>query len=160
MSIEIHPEPHVRRQQQTVDEIMSPHVIATDSDSTIGDAMDTMDRFSVHHLVVEDRGKFVGVVSDRDLLRHISPFAGTINERPRDATTLHQRLFAVATYHPISVETGTPLAEAAGLLLQRDISCLPVLGHDGRVIGVLTSRDLVRGLVHALEQGICELPHA
>lgn len=153
-------ESDVDRELQTVDEVMSPHVIATDSDSTVGDAMDTMERFAVHHLVVEDRGRFVGVVSDRDLLRHISPFAGTINERPRDATTLRQRLFAVATYHPISIPTGTPLAEAARLLLQRDISCLPVLGHDGRVMGVLTSRDLVRGLVDALDAGICRLPHA
>lgn len=151
---------YTHHRPQTVDEVMTPHVIAVDSDATIEDAMATMERFSVHHLVVEDRGKFVGVISDRDLLRHISPFAGTINERPRPATTLRQRLFTVATYRPVSVPAGTPLAEAARLLLERDISCLPVLGHDGRVSGVLTSRDLVRGLVHALEQGTCELPHA
>lgn len=159
MDVDMDTAPRAPHRRQTADEVMTPHVITVDSDATIEDAMATMERFRVHHLVVEDRGKFVGVISDRDLLRHISPFAGTINERPRDATTLRQRLFTVTTYRPVSIPTGTPLADAAQLLLQRDISCLPVLGYDGRVTGVLTSRDLVRGLVHALERGTCELPH-
>ncbi len=45
-----------------------------------------------------------------------------------------------------------PIEEAAALLLDRGVSCLPVRDDAGEVIGIVTSRDLLRGMVS------CALP--
>jgi CBS domain-containing protein len=81
-----------------------------------------------HLLVVDDRGKLVGIVSDRDLLRA----AG------RDSLVGEVMSSEVQTVGP-----ATPAATAAEKLLRRKISALAVVDGQGRPIGIITSTDLI-----------------
>ena len=138
--------------QLTVEQIMSSPVITIDAGATLCETQYLLERHHIHHLLVEYDGKLVGVVSDRDVLRHLSPFVGTLSERVRDANTLLRRAFQFASYHPITVERDAAVTEAAWLLLSRNISCLPVVDDESRAIGILTTRDLLRGILE------CPLP--
>jgi acetoin utilization protein AcuB len=102
--------------------------------------------------VVTNGGNPVAVVSDRDILRALSPFLGTIVELPRDQHTLLRPVLQVATFHPISVHRTASIYEAAAVLLDRGISCLPVVDDWGRITGIVTSSDLMRGMLS------CRLP--
>jgi CBS domain-containing protein/mannitol/fructose-specific phosphotransferase system IIA component (Ntr-type) len=53
----------------------------------------------------------------------------------------------VMTMRPVSVGAETPLREAALLLARRGLTALPVLGEDGRLIGLLSDRELMRHLL-------------
>lgn len=85
----------------------------------------------IRHLpVVDDSGKLVGLVTQRDLLA-----AGSDLDRPiadimrRDVKT---------------VRPSTPACEAAYLLLRHDIGCVPVTDEDSRLLGIITDTDFVR----------------
>jgi acetoin utilization protein AcuB len=134
--------------------IMTPHPLTIEANASLFEARDLLQRHRVHHLLVVDRGRVVAVLSDRDLLRAMSPFLGTIGEQQRDSHTLMRPVFQLATYHPVTVRTDASVYEAAALLLEHGISCLPVVSPSGDVVGVVTSRDLVRGLL------ACALPAA
>ncbi len=122
-------------------------MVTVDPSTSIANALRLTREHSIHHLVVTIGTKFLGVVSDRDLLQHVSPFAGTINERPRDAVTLQRPISGIATYHAVTTTPGATVAQAARLLLNQGISSLPVLDDDGMLVGIVTTRDLVRGLL-------------
>lgn len=87
-----------------------------------------------HFLVVEDDGRLVGVVSDRDLLR--------ASARKFD----WQRIVVadVMTRGAVTARATTPLSAATELLLRRRINCLAVTDGTDRVLGILTSTDLLR----------------
>lgn len=116
-----HPEPPSDRQRDslptdaipvattTVAQIMGRHAVSIDSDATPASALQRMRQHDVHHLLVEDQGQFVGVISDRALLQHLSPFIGKVSEQRRDAWTLERCVFQITTYAPTTVSADGPL---------------------------------------------------
>ena len=136
----------------TVADVMSFPLITIEAEVTLAEARDLLAEYHCHHLVVTNRGTPVAIVSDRDIMRSISPFLGTIGEQPRDAHTLLRPVMQVATYRPITVHRTASIYEAAAILLERGISCLPVIDNTGGIIGIVTSSDLMRGMLS------CSLP--
>jgi acetoin utilization protein AcuB len=111
-----------------------------------------MHTYRVHHLLVTDHGRVVAMLSDRDLARTVSPRAGTLVARRDDDATLRQPVYRAASYSLVTVRHDAPIEEAAALILERGISALPVAGDADGVIGIITTRDLLRGLLS------CALP--
>jgi len=63
----------------TVGDIMSQPVHTVRSDENLEAARKALETLHVHHLLVENKGQIVGIVSDRDVLRNLSPYAGGIS---------------------------------------------------------------------------------
>ena len=97
-----------------------------------------------HHLLVVERGRLVGVISDRDVLQAASPFLDTVGESWRDAATLTRAAREIMTSDVVTVQAPTPVEEAARLMLERGVSCLPVVDDEGRAEGIVTSKDVLR----------------
>ena len=134
----------------TVGDIMSRPPISVFADSELRDARNTMRAHGIHHLLVEDRGRIVGVLSDRDVLRAISPYADGHAAQRRDDETLQRPVYSAASYNMTTVQRDTPIELAAATMLEHHISCLPVTGLDEEVVGIVTSRDLLRATVSCL----------
>lgn len=144
-------EPELAR---TVADLMSRGTITIDADATLAEARERMAQHAVHHLLVTDRERIVAVLSDRDLLRQTSPYVGTPSESERDAATLRRHVFRAASYDLVTVSADEPIEDAAALLIERHVSCLPVCDWGGDIIGMVTSRDLLRGVLS------CVLPRS
>ena len=83
----------------------------------------------MHHvLVCDSEGQLQGVVSDRDLL----------GETVQAATR-------VMTCAPMTVRPDTTASAAIAVMLEHQISCLPVV-HDDQICGILTRTDLLLSL--------------
>ncbi len=129
---------------QTVGEIMSHDLHTIAADAELWEARNQFQHFGIHHLFVEDAGSVIALVSDRDVLRAISPYADTNAAQRRDEATLHRKVFQAATYRLITVPAGALVQEAAAILLEHGISCLPVVDAEDRIVGIVTTRDLLR----------------
>ncbi|PZC49883.1 MAG: acetoin utilization protein AcuB [Chloroflexi bacterium] len=138
--------PHAYDAGTPVQAVMSRDVLSVDADTTLGAAREQMRLAGVHHLLVYDRSRLVAVISDRDLLAHLSPRLGTMAEQRDDTSTLLRRVFQAASYQPVTIPCGATIAAAAAILLRHTISCAPVTDALGEVVGVLTSRDLLGAL--------------
>jgi CBS domain-containing protein len=112
--------------------------------------------------VIDDRGRLVGVVTEGDLLR---PQAGVTGpDRPRwlelvfgrAATDDGPRLARLATVADVMTRTvvtvgeDTPVQEVADILQEHAIKRVPVV-KDGKVTGVVSRADLLRGLARLAE---------
>ena len=81
-----------------VSSLMSRDLLTIGADATLQDAWEEMAIAGTHHLLVEDRGLVVAVLSDRDLLSHFSPYAGTTSAQRRDDDTTRRAVFQAASY--------------------------------------------------------------
>lgn len=137
----------------TVQSIMTRDVVTVTMDTTIGVIKEAFDCHGFHHVVVVENGKAVGVVSDRDLLRHISPFVGKHAERRTDFLTLQKKAHQVMTRSIIAASPDDSVSEAACQMFKHRISCLPVLDEDDACIGIVTMSDVLRWLLDHHYQG-------
>lgn len=128
-----------------VKSIMTRRVVTVELDDSLAVIKQIFDAMKFHHLLVidEDR-KLCGVISDRDLLRALSPRVGTLSESARDAATLNKRAHQIMTRQPITLRPEATLEAAVELLLERRVSCLPVVDESFRPVGILSWRDLLR----------------
>ena len=131
--------------------IMTASVVTVTSDTTVDRMRQLFDAEGFHHLIVCERGRVVGVVSDRDLLRHLSPWAGTMGETRSDAATLKKRAHQVMSRGLVSTTPGQSISEAIALMLDARVSCLPVLDEKGGCAGIVTWRDILSWTAGRLE---------
>jgi acetoin utilization protein AcuB len=106
-------------------EVMSAPVYSIGPAASLAEAAALMGLRRIHHLVVLDGRRVVGVLSARDLLgRKQGPVASAMALQPATATPT------------------TTVRQAANLLRGRTLGCLPVL-EDGRPVGMVTVSDLL-----------------
>jgi acetoin utilization protein AcuB len=114
--------------------IMTRKMIMAEMDDSLFKVRNFFKYAEFHHiLVVEDR-KLVGVISDRDLLA----------EGGYDTINSNKRTHQIMSRMPITVDAQTSIEKASNLLLENNISCLPVISSQGVVEGILTWKDILK----------------
>jgi len=130
-----------------VSEIMVTRIATVEMDDRLTVVKDILDQAPFRHLLVVEDNELQGVISDRDLLRCLSPFLGTDAESVRDATTINQRAHQIMTRSPITIKPALLVRDALSLMLEHNIGCLPVL-ENGQLKGIFTWHDGVRALLN------------
>ncbi len=114
-----------------IQDIMSRRVASVTSETAAETAWNLMQSRSIHHLVVTDGGRPVGVVSARDL-----------GGRRGSGTRKGQTVAELMSASPVTARPETTLRQAANLMRGRAIGCLPVLDR-GKLVGIVTVTDLL-----------------
>ncbi|MBS1259056.1 MAG: hypothetical protein MAG551_02122 [Candidatus Scalindua arabica] len=128
----------------TVESIMTKKVFKVRMDDTIGTIREIFENVKFHHLLVVKRNKLVGVISDRDVLKAVSPFIGTLSEHTHDLATLNRKAHQIMAHKPVTVYKGMSIKIAANILLNNNISCIPVISPEGDPEGIVTWKDILR----------------
>ena len=143
------PVPSVRKEKKAakVKERMTRNPATVKPEDRLQEAISKMERGHFRHLpVVEDGGKLIGMLSDRDI-RLIRPSLAFVG---KEDATIQLRSIAVqqaAVFDPIKVRYDTALKEAAELMLRWHVGGLPVVDEGGKLIGIITYTDLLREFV-------------
>jgi CBS domain-containing protein len=105
---------------------MSTALITINAGELLAEARSDMELGVVRHLpVVDDRGKLVGIVSDRDLVR----------------TAAKRKVSDVMSRDVVTTRPETPAHVAASLMLDNRIGSVPVVNDGGDLVGVVTVTD-------------------
>lgn len=124
---------------------MTAQVYTVTPRTTIADALRVTRTQRVRHLPVVEGDTLVGLVTERDLRQAAPPVYAAAGEELRQTITT-KTVDEVMVRQVITVTPETPVEQAAKLLYENRIGCLPVLS-DGRLAGILTESDLLRALV-------------
>ena len=127
----------------TVDSIMTREVVTVQGDTALTDLRALLHDRGFRHLLVVDNGDLMGVISDRDLIRELSPWLGSAAETRRDVATLNRRAHQVMSRRPVTAAPGDSVASACARFIDEDVSCLPVVDEANRPVGIVTWRDLL-----------------
>ncbi|HWT37221.1 MAG TPA: CBS domain-containing protein [Paraburkholderia sp.] len=127
-----------------VEDLMTKRVVTVGFDDTLETVKDIFEQSGFHHLlVVEDRA-LQGVVSDRDLLRALSPFIDSVVETQRDIGTLSRRVHQIMSRKPMTLRPDADVTEAIQLFLNHPISCIPIVDGEFRPVGIVSWRDILK----------------
>ena len=131
-----------------LEKIMTTQVVTVGMDDSLQTVRMLFERFHFHHLLVlDEKARLVGVVSDRDLLKALSPFISTLMERPQDLRTLKKRVHQIMTRSPITASRDLAIEKAAVLMLEEKVSCLPIVHTDRTAEGIVTNKDILKWLI-------------
>lgn len=127
-----------------VQHFMSTKLVTVELDDRLETVKEIFERLKFHHLLVVDSEKLFGIISDRDLLKALSPNIGTLAETWKDAATLNKRVHQIVTRHPIVLNPGSDIYEAIDLFNTHAISCIPIVDSEFKPVGILSWRDIMK----------------
>lgn len=128
----------------SVGKFMSTQVVSLHLDDDLSKAKDIFDNQSIHHLIIVEGDKISGIITDRDLYKHLSPSIGTKKETPRDTSLLQKKLHLIMSRHLVTASADISLNDAVLLFYDNHISCLPIVDEFSRPIGIITWRDIIK----------------
>ncbi|NTV13704.1 MAG: CBS domain-containing protein [Desulfobulbaceae bacterium] len=131
----------------TVRQIMTEKIVTVEMDDKLLVVKEIFDNLKLHHLLVTENEILFGVLSDRDLLRALSPNLGQLSETIKDKETLHKRVHQIMTRKPITLRAEAPLNDAVNLLMTHNLSCIPIVDEHFKPVGIITWRDVMKALV-------------
>jgi acetoin utilization protein AcuB len=117
--------------------------------NAIRTAINLMREGGYRRLPVIDRGRLVGIITDRDLRRAAnSPFV--VREQWYDNFILdHIEVGSCMTPNPLTIQPEASIADAARLMRNHKIGGLPVVA-EGQLLGIVTETDLLDFLIEML----------
>jgi acetoin utilization protein AcuB len=134
-----------------VRDVMTPDPITIEPQAAVGTAIAVMIERGVRHLpVVDDDGRLVGIVTDRDV-RHrlfapeIYPQIGKV---PLRELLQQAPVRAVMSAPVLRIGAASDVAEAATRMRRERVGCLPVV-EGSSVVGMLTEIDILRHIAGA-----------
>jgi CBS domain-containing protein len=118
---------------------MSAPIYVVERNEPIQRARNLMFKYGIGRLPVLDNGKLVGIVTKYDITNRLYQAAPEWRRRPIDKVPIQ----VVMTEKPITIFPDATMPQAAVLMIENDISGLPV-EREGEIVGMITSRDMVK----------------
>ena len=115
-----------------VKELMTKKVISCETSATIKDAINLMKEYNIGFIPITKSNIIIGVVTDRDILiRSVGIYK---------SNTKIEKIMTNGEIHYVSPDTS--LIEAGEKMATNKIRRLVVI-NDGKIVGILTSKDLL-----------------
>lgn len=133
-----------------ISEIMSTNIIALNRDDDLETAEILFKRHKIRHIPVVNGEVIIGMLSYSDLLR-IS-FADAVYDTEDEVDTVVYNMFTIEQVMVKNVVTVPPTAtikDVAKILVEKEFHALPVV-EDGRLVGIVTTTDLINYLLKQL----------
>lgn len=141
-----------------VRDVMTRAPITIDPEAPVETALAVMREREIRHLpVVDDGGRLVGIVTDRDVRSAI--FGPALPEylsseqraRLRSLTVplANVRVRDMMTWGAVTIDLEAPVAQAAAVMAQGRFGSLPVVDGD-RLVGIVTESDVLKALASTL----------
>jgi CBS domain-containing protein len=135
-----------------VAEIMTTNVVSLQQTDDIHQARMLLKEYAIRHLpVLDEAGKFVGLLTQRDILNlafKVVENYGFSKLKAREQRTLVKDVMDTDC---TTIKSSAALTTAGAFFVEHKHSCLPVV-DDGELVGILTSVDFVKLCLQLLNQ--------
>jgi len=130
-----------------VEELMTSTVFTVEPHDMIDRVFFLIHYEKVRHLPVVEKGKVVGMVSDRDMYKALGPKSNSnAIESNKDGTELHvipKKVQNIMRRGVVSITPDTLASDAAATMANHKLGALPVV-KDNKLVGILSSTDILR----------------
>ena len=117
-----------------VKEIMRHDILVTAKpDEKVIDAVEKMAKYKVGSVIIIENGKVLGIITERDIINLVA-----------SKKDLNEKLELYMTKNPITIYFDENLEKAIQIMKEKNIRHLPVVNKEGRLIGMISSRDIIR----------------
>lgn len=131
---------------------MTRKVVAVEREASLRRARRIMDNHRIRHLPVVEKGRLIGLITDRDIRAAAPSSAAAIRQEDREEFLDHLQVGHVMTKKLITATPQTTVEEAALLMREHKIGCLPVLEGE-TLVGIITETDIFRVFIEVMGLG-------
>lgn len=125
---------------------MTRKVFTLNPDDSVTDAVGLMKEKGIKHVPVMREGRLKGIISDRDIKEFSPSRATTLDIYELHYLLAKTKVKELMKTKVVTTSPVTPVEEAAMVMFDCGIGCLPVL-EDGMLVGIISDRDIFRVLV-------------
>ena len=126
---------------------MTRNPVTVSPDVTVEEAAKIMKQEKVHRLPVLDKDKkLVGVISEKDILRALPSPVSSLSAYEMPYLLSKLTVKKLMSKDPITISKDTIVEDAARLMVDQDLSCLPVMDGD-KLVGIVSKSDLFKMLL-------------
>lgn len=116
---------------KTIKDLMSKNLVTVEKGTSVKAALEIMERNAFRHLpIVNDEGKVIGILSDRDFLA-VADFE-------------NMKVDVAMTTIVLTVPADASIKKSVTTMVERKISCLIVVDERGLPIGIVTTDDILK----------------
>lgn len=129
---------------------MMRNPVSVDENDSMKKAMDLLRERDIRHLpVLKDGDKLVGILTERDI-KQASPSPATALEIREIYYLLDKvKIKQIMTRRPYTISSTAPIEEAALIMREKKIGCLPVVDA-GKLVGILTETDILDAFIESM----------
>ena len=143
-----------KRALVTVGDWMTRDIVTISPEATVLEAYRHMTQNRIRRLPVLDGRALVGIVTMSDICRVKPCSTQSPYNTPEVNRYLNQiNVKAIMTSQPVTITPSTTITQAAGIMLKRRISGLPVLDDAYDLVGIITESDIFRVIVQNWRSG-------
>lgn len=110
--------------------------------ATIRELLDTLAEHRIGAVVVSADGGIDGIVSERDVVRHLSAAGGALLDHP---------VSSIMTAEVVTCRRDTAVDDLMRMMTDRRIRHVPVVDDDGALVGIVSIGDIVKSRISELE---------
>jgi|GEM_PF-6917795 len=128
-------------------DIMQRRMLWVGEEDTVGSVLKQMATAGIGYALVGSNGKPSGILSGHDLAAAVSPYLKPVLSqwrRPQDDATLDVKVKWVMSSPVQTVGPDVTIESVAAVIVGSEIGCVPVVGSDGNVEGIITRNGLLR----------------
>lgn len=135
----------------TVSTIMTPNVITVNEKQTLREASKFMYQHNIGGLIVlmdtsnnenAEIDKPIGIITERDIARLVA-FSSNLSTDTVISEVMSKPL--------ITINQNSSIKEATDLMQQNNIRRLPILDNKGKLVGIITAKDILRSIMEFLK---------
>jgi len=130
---------------ETVQKIMMGSPVTLTPDDTLDLANNVISLGRIRHIPVVEKGKLVGLLSERDLIGAAANRVFGLNQKSRSALLKTELVKNIMKKRLVTVTPDTPIKDAARLMADKKIGCVPVISA-GALVGLVTTTNVLRYL--------------
>ena len=116
-----------------VNDVMSKNMLTVDKSTSLQEAAQKMSKLNIGCVIVTDKNKPVGIVTERDFVTRIAS----------EGRPLFTEIYEVMSSPLITISPEETIWEASEMMKERSIHKLPVK-ENGQIIGIITTTDIVK----------------
>lgn len=140
-----------KREPTVVGDIMTTNVVTLLPEQNLVGVADALRFFEYRHVPVVDDGRLVGIVSRLDVVQAAASRFEADRGYRTERIAGHVFISEVMTTEVHTARVDTPLVKAVQTMRFYKIGCLPVVDDERRLVGIVTTSDILTLAVHLLE---------
>ena len=126
-----------------VREIMMGSPVTLKPDETLDLANDVISLGRIRHILIVEDGRLVGLLSERDMMGATTTTIFGLKRKSKSALLKSVLIKDVMKKKVVTVKPDTPIKDAAHLMKEKKIGCVPVV-DEGSLVGLVTTTDILR----------------
>jgi len=133
--------------EEPLSRVMTETVVVIDASRPVSEVLDCFFQYPIHHLPVVRNGKLAGMLSSADVMKleYFVPKSTTDRARFLDQHVTIEQLMRTPV---VSLQPHVSVGEAAERMMEAGVHAVAIVDGTERVIGILTTSDVIQGLLH------------